>query len=61
MKLTDMGPIDRSRVAIVRVKPDLVVDGIMAKVNTGTHRGMAPLVLAVGPGFVAPDEVHVDA
>ena len=50
--------VDPEGESIARVKPDLVVDGIMAKMNTGTHRGMAPLVLAIGPGFTAPDEVH---
>ncbi len=50
--------VDPAGESIACVKPDLVVDGIMAKVNMGTHRGMAPLVLAIGPGFVAPDEVH---
>lgn len=41
-----------------RVRPDLLVDAIMAKRNTGTHRKMAKLVLAIGPGFTAPDDVH---
>ena len=34
-------------------KPDVMVDAIMAKRNTGTSRGDAPLVIAVGPGFCA--------
>lgn len=34
-------------------KPDVIVDAIMAKCNTGTSRGDAPLVIAVGPGFYA--------
>ena len=40
------------------LNPDIVVDAIMAKKNLGTHRQMAPLVLAIGPGFTAPDDVH---
>ena len=41
------------------VKPAVVVDAIIAKVNLGTHRGMAPATIALGPGFVAG--VDVDA
>ena len=44
---------------VARLKPDVVVDAIMAKRNTGTRREEAPLVIGVGPGFVAPADVHV--
>lgn len=50
--------VDPEARSLASLKPDLVVDGIMAKRNTGTHRGMAPLVLAIGPGFTAPGDVH---
>lgn len=30
-----------------------VVDAILAKKNSGTRKGMAPLVIALGPGFTA--------
>ena len=30
----------------------------MAKRNTGTNQEMAPIVIAVGPGFCAPKDVH---
>lgn len=50
--------IDPEGECIPRVAPDVVVDAIMAKRYTGTHRGMAPLVLALGPGFSAPGQVH---
>ncbi len=50
--------IDPDAACIGRIEPDLLVDAIMAKRNTGTHRGMARLALAIGPGFRAPDEVH---
>lgn len=33
--------------------PDVLIDGIMAKRNTGTHRTDAPFVVALGPGFTA--------
>jgi xanthine dehydrogenase accessory factor len=36
-----------------------VVDAILAKRNIGTHRGMAPITIGVGPGFEAG--VDVDA
>lgn len=35
------------------LKPEVVVDAIIAKKNTGTHIDDAPLVIAVGPGFTA--------
>lgn len=39
--------------------PDVLVDAILAKRNLGTTRGMAPVVVGVGPGFTA--QVDVDA
>ena len=39
--------------------PDVLVDAILAKRNLGTTRGMAPVVIGVGPGFTA--KVDVDA
>lgn len=38
--------------------PQVLVDGIMAKRNTGTRRGDAPLVIALGPGFTAGVDCH---
>ena len=43
---------------IKKMSPALVVDATMAKRYTGTNKDMAPLVLAIGPGFCAPDQVH---
>lgn len=46
--------------SVVRVlKPDVVVDAIMAKKNLGTDKNEAPLVIGVGPGFTAPVDVHI--
>ncbi|MDO4460482.1 MAG: selenium-dependent molybdenum cofactor biosynthesis protein YqeB [Clostridia bacterium] len=45
--------------AIEKLKPLAVVDAIIAKKNLGTHRGMAPITVALGPGFTAG--VDVDA
>ena len=38
-------------------KPLAVVDGILAKKNLGTNRDMAPITVALGPGFVAGQDV----
>ncbi len=35
------------------LRPDVIVDAIMAKKNTGTCKRDAPLVIALGPGFEA--------
>ena len=32
-------------------KPDVLVDAILAKRNTGTKKGDAPCVIGLGPGF----------
>jgi len=40
------------------LKPDVVIDAIMAKKNIGTRKDEAPLVIGVGPGFIAPNDVH---
>ena len=49
--------IDPEGACIARVKPDVVVDAILAKRNLGTRRNMAPLTIALGPGFVAGQDV----
>ena len=50
--------VDPDGTCISKMSPALVVDAIMAKRYTGTNRDMAPLVLAIGPGFSAPNQVH---
>ena len=40
------------------LKPDVVVDAILAKTNLGTKSDDAPLVIGLGPGFTAGREVH---
>ena len=37
--------------------PDILVDAILAKKNLGTTRDMAPLTIALGPGFTAGVDV----
>ena len=41
------------------VKPDVVVDAILAKKNMGTRITDAPLVVGLGPGFTAGKDVHI--
>ena len=38
--------------------PSILVDAVMAKRNTGTRIGDAPLVLALGPGFTPNVDCH---
>lgn len=40
------------------IKPDIIIDGVMAKENTGTSIDQAPLVIALGPGFCAGKDAH---
>lgn len=42
---------------ISMLKPLAVVDAILAKKNLGTNRQMAPITIALGPGFVAGTDV----
>lgn len=51
--------IDPKGESIALLKPDVVVDAIIAKKNLGTTIDMAPLVIGVGPGFTAGHDVHL--
>lgn len=42
-----------------RLRPDVLIDALMAKKNTGTQIGDAPLVIGLGPGFQAGQDVHL--
>lgn len=50
---------DESGKYIEELKPFAVVDGILAKKNLGTNKNMAPITIALGPGFVAGKDVDV--
>ena len=39
--------------------PAAVIDAIIAKKNCGTRLDMAPLVIALGPGFTAGKDAHI--
>lgn len=41
------------------IKPIAVVDAILAKKNLGTNMSMAPITIALGPGFNAGKDVNV--
>ena len=49
--------VDPEGACIARAKPEVVVDAILAKRNLGTCRNMAPLTIALGPGFTAGQDV----
>ena len=49
--------VDPEGAAIARMKPMAVVDAILAKKNLGTCRDMAPITVALGPGFYAGKDV----
>ena len=51
--------IDPKGESIELLKPDVVVDAIIAKKNLGTTINMAPLVIGVGPGFTTGNDVHL--
>src|SRR5207247_3126841 len=44
--------------AIQELRPEAVVDARMAKRNLGITRKLAPLVVGLGPGFVAGVDCH---
>lgn len=41
-----------------RIRPAALVDAILAKRNLGTSMDMAPVTIALGPGFTAGKDVH---
>lgn len=50
--------VDPEGAVIQRLRPDALVDAILAKRNTGTHIADAPIVVALGPGFTAGVDCH---
>lgn len=51
--------VDPAGLSIAALRPVVVVDAILAKKNLGTTKEMAPLVIALGPGFTAGEDVDV--
>ena len=51
--------VDPTGELISELLPAAVVDAIIAKKNCGTRLDMAPLVIALGPGFTAGKDAHI--
>lgn len=51
--------VDPEGYCIEKLSPDVLVDAIMAKHNLGTKINQAPLVIGLGPGFTAGEDVDV--
>lgn len=68
-RVDDIGQIwDKGKIAVLvdpewisrkKLRPDVILDAIVAKKNLGTTRMDAGLVIGLGPGFVAGSDVHV--
>ena len=50
--------VDEGCSCLEALRPDAVVDAILAKRNLGTAMDMAPAVVGVGPGFTAGVDCH---
>lgn len=51
--------VDPEAKILYELKPEVVVDSIIAKKNIGTNKSMAPITIGIGPGFVAGEDVDV--
>jgi xanthine dehydrogenase accessory factor len=51
--------VDSNCKFIKLLKPDIVVDAILAKRNLGTDRSLAEITIALGPGFEAAKDVDI--
>ncbi|NSA18004.1 selenium-dependent molybdenum hydroxylase system YqeB family protein [Clostridium saccharobutylicum] len=45
--------VDEEAKIVDEIKPDVIIDAIIAKKNLGTHIDDAQIVIALGPGFTA--------
>ncbi len=50
--------VDPDAASLLKLKPDVLVDAILAKANLGTRLSDAPVVIGVGPGFSAGVDCH---
>ena len=50
--------VDPEAACRAELRPDALVDAILAKRNLGTKITDAPVVVAVGPGFTAGVDCH---
>jgi xanthine dehydrogenase accessory factor len=51
--------VDSSCQLLTEVQPLAVIDAILAKKNLGTTKKMAPITVALGPGFIAGEDVDL--
>lgn len=51
--------VDEKGEIIKKIKPDVVVDSIIAKKNLGTTKDVAPITIALGDGFEAGKDVDI--
>ena len=51
--------VDEKGEIIKKIKPNVVVDSIIAKKNLGTTKEMAPITVALGDGFEAGKDVDI--
>ena len=50
--------VDPAGRCVADIRPEVVVEATIAKTNIGVTRADAPLVIGVGPGFTAGEDVH---
>lgn len=50
--------VDPSGAEILKLMPDVLIDAVIAKKNTGTSISDAGLVLGIGPGFTVGKDCH---
>lgn len=50
--------VDETAECVAEYQPDILIDAIIAKKNLGTTMQMAPLTVALGPGFTAGVDCH---
>ena len=62
MEILEKGMIpvlpDPEGASIAMLRPDAVVDAILAKRNLGTRMTDAPIVVGIGPGFTVGEDCH---
>ncbi len=62
LALTRTGKIavlaDEHAESVSLLRPDVLIDAVLAKYNTGTNIFDAPTVIALGPGFTAKTDCH---
>lgn len=49
--------VDPEGQCLLEIQPMALIDGIMAKGNIGTHKGMSKITIGLGPGFFAGKDV----